>query len=345
MSTQGPPRDAIDRECMTRAIAAAATVRCATSPNPWVGAVLRTSDGAMFEGATAPPGGPHAEVAAIDAAGGEAAGSTLYVTLEPCNHVGRTGPCTEAISAAGITRVVVGIVDPDHRVSGDGISALEEAGVDVVVGVQSEQVTAQLTPYITHRQTGRPWVVLKLAATLDGGTAAPNGTSKWITSTEARADGHRLRAESDAIVVGAGTVRRDDPSLTVRDYHPEVAKGTNLDPRRVVLGSIPEDAKVHPCSEFHGDLVDLLNQLGSEGVMQLLVEGGAGVAGEFHRAGLVDRYVIYLAPALFGGDDARGVFAGQGAFDISEIWRGQFSSLERIGTDLRVELTPHKDGE
>lgn len=344
MASQVPPLDALDRECMTRAIAAAATVRCSTSPNPWVGAVVRTSDGRLFEGATAPPGGDHAEVSAIAAAGPDAAGSTLCVTLEPCNHVGRTGPCTEAIIEAGVARVVVGIEDPDPAVAGKGLAALRDAGIEVVLGVQAGKVSAQLTPYLKHRRTGRPWVVLKLAATLDGGTAAPNGSSRWITSPEARSDGHRLRAESDAILVGAGTVRRDDPSLTVRDYHPAVPPETDLDPRRVVLGSVPADAKVHPCKEYAGDLGELLDDLGSDGVLQLLVEGGAGVAGEFHRAGLVDRYVIYLAPALFGGDDARGVFAGQGAFDISEVWRGRFSSVERIGDDLRVEMTPCVEG-
>ncbi len=341
---QGPATDAIDRECMARAIAAAATVRCSTSPNPWVGAVLRSVDGTIFEGATAPPGGDHAEVAAIEAAGPSARGATLCVTLEPCSHTGRTGPCTTRIIEAGISRVVVAIEDPDPAVSGSGIAELRSAGLEVVTGVLEDKVRAQLTPYLKHRLTGRPWVVLKLAATLDGGTAAPNGTSKWITSADARADGHRLRAESDAIIIGAGTVRRDDPSLTVRDYHPPSPRGRDLDPRRVVLGSVPPDAKVHPCKEYTGDLGDLLDDLGADGVLQALVEGGAGVAGEFHRAGLVDRYVIYLAPALFGGDDARGIFAGQGAFDISEVWRGHFSSVERIGADLRVELTPDRTG-
>ncbi len=345
MSTDSARRDAADREAMVRAISAAATVRCTTSPNPWVGAVLRTPDGTFHQGATAPPGGPHAEVTAISGAGEDSRGSTLYVTLEPCSHTGRTPPCVDAILDAGISRVVVGMEDPDPNVSGSGVAALREAGVEVEVGVLADQVRAQLTPYAKHRTTGRPWVVLKLAATLDGGTAAPNGTSQWITSPEARADGHRLRAESDALVVGAGTVRRDDPSLTVRDYHVSspFAHGVDrvsVDPRRVVLGAVPPDARVNPCTEYKGDLGELLDLLGSEGVMQVLVEGGAGVAGEFHRAGLVDRYVLYLAPALFGGDDAKGLFGGQGGFDISELWRGRFSSVERVGPDLRVELMP-----
>jgi diaminohydroxyphosphoribosylaminopyrimidine deaminase/5-amino-6-(5-phosphoribosylamino)uracil reductase len=333
--------DAVDRECMVRAIAAAWRVRCITSPNPWVGAVLRTADGQMFEGATQEPGRAHAEVEAIAAAGDAARGATLYVTLEPCNHQGRTAPCTDAVIDAGVARVVVGIQDPDPAVSGRGLDRLRDAGIDVTVGVQAEQVENQLAPYLKHRRTGRPWVVLKLAASLDGGTAAPNGTSQWITSPPARADGHRLRAESDAILVGAGTVRRDDPSLTVRDYHPPVQPTSgSVDPLRVVLGKVSEDAKVQPCREMAGDLGAVLDELGGDGVVQLLVEGGASVAGDFHRSGLVDRYVIYVAPALFGGDDANGLFEGAGAWDIGEVWRGRFVAVERVGDDLRVEMAP-----
>ena len=341
MSTIEPAGDAVDRQCMARAIAAAARSRCVAPPNPWVGAVVRTPDGRTYEGSTERVGGRHAEVVALDAAGADALGATLYVTLEPCAHHGRTPPCADAVVAAGITRVVVGIEDPDPAVSGRGVAALRAAGVTVDVGVQAAQVANQLRPYLKHRRTGRPWVVLKLAASTDGRTAAPNGTSQWITSPEARADGHRLRAESDAILVGAGTVRRDDPSLTVRDHHdPMVPERGGLDPRRIVLGTAPLDAAVHPCTEVKGELTDVLDQLGEEGVVQLLVEGGARVAGEFHRAGLVDRYVVYLAPALFGGSDAPGLFAGAGAFDISEVWRGRFSSVERVGDDLRIELAP-----
>ncbi len=339
LPTSSPAIDAVDRECMTRAIAEAAGVRCITSPNPWVGAVVRTADGRMFAGATQEPGRAHAEVVALGAAGDAARGATLYVTLEPCSHVGRTGPCTEAILDAGVERVVVGSTDPDPLVAGSGLERLRAAGVEVALGVQGEKVTAQLAPYLKHRSTGRPWVVLKLAASMDGGTAAPNGSSQWITSPAARADGHRLRAESDAILVGAGTVRRDDPSLTVRDYRPPVLpEQRTVDPRRVVLGRVPDEARVRPCTEASGDLGDLLDGLGAEGVLQLLVEGGGSVAGDFHRAGLVDRYVIYLAPALFGGEDAKGLFAGSGAYDIADVWRGRFVSVDRVGDDLRVEL-------
>ena len=339
--TTSPATDALDRECMTRAIAAASRVRCITSPNPWVGAVIRTDDGHMFEGATLQPGQAHAEVVALEAAGASARGATLYVTLEPCSHTGRTGPCVQAIIDAGLRRVVVGIEDPDPLVSGSGVKVLLEAGVDVQVGVQADQVTNQLGPYLKHRRTGRPWVVLKLASTLDGGTAAPNGSSQWITSPGARADGNRLRAESDAILVGAGTIRRDDPSLNVRDYRPPVSPSAgSVDPLRVVLGKAPEGARVRPCREMSGDLGVVLDDLGDDGVLQLLVEGGAGVAGDFHRAGLVDRYVIYVAPALFGGDDANGLFDGAGAWDIGDVWRGRFVSVERVGDDLRIEMAP-----
>jgi diaminohydroxyphosphoribosylaminopyrimidine deaminase/5-amino-6-(5-phosphoribosylamino)uracil reductase len=319
-----------DRAGMCRAIELAAGVRAATSPNPWVGCVIEPGG---YEGTTHPPGGPHAEVVALRAAGAAARGATLYATLEPCAHTGRTAPCVDAIVEAGVARVVVGVEDPDERVRGAGVRALRAAGVAVDVGVCQDEVRAQLAPYLKHRSTGRPWVVLKLAATLDGRTAAPDGSSRWITGPEARADGHRLRAESDAVIVGAGTVRADDPSLTVRD-------APGADPLRVVLGAAPAGARVRPALELHGDLGGVLDELGRRGVLQAMVEGGATVAGDFHRAGLVDRYVLYLAPALFGGDDGRPLFAGPGAPTIGELWRGRLVSVDRLGDDLRVECSP-----
>jgi diaminohydroxyphosphoribosylaminopyrimidine deaminase / 5-amino-6-(5-phosphoribosylamino)uracil reductase len=318
-----------DRVAMERAKALAATVRATTSPNPWVGCVLETADGAVYEGATQPPGGPHAEAVALAAAGDAARGATAWVTLEPCSHHGRTPPCADALVEAGVARVVVGLEDPDTNVAGRGIACLREAGVEVEL--VDAGIEDQLAPYLKHRRTGRPWVVLKLASTLDGRTAAPDGSSQWITGDEARTDAHRLRAESDAVLVGAGTVRDDDPTLTVR--HVE-----GRDPLRVVLGTAPEGAKVHPCLELGGDLGDVLDALGGKGVLQLLVEGGANVAGAFHRAGLVDRYVLYVAPALFGGDDARGVFTGPGAATIGDVWRGRIVSVLQLGDDLRVEV-------
>ena len=213
----------------------------------------------MFAGATAPPGGPHAEVAALAAAGEAARGATLYVTLEPCAHHGRTPPCTDAIIAAGVARVVVGIEDPDERVAGRGIAALRAAGMEVTVGVAADEVAEQLAPYCKHRTTGQPWVVLKMAASLDGRTAAPDGTSRWITGEAARRDVHRLRARSDAVLVGAGTVRADDPEL---DGPPRRRRSSAEQPLRVVLGQAPAGAKVRPALELSGDLGDVLTELG-----------------------------------------------------------------------------------
>ena len=322
----------VEAAAMARALELAASVRTTTSPNPWVGCVVEPGG---FEGATRPPGGPHAERVALEAAGAVARDATLVTTLEPCSHHGRTSPCVDAILAAGVRRVVVAIEDPDPQVSGSGIRALRQAGVEVEVGVGAEEARAQLAPYIKHRRTGRPWVVLKLAATLDGRTAAPDGSSRWITGPEARADAHRLRAESDAVLVGAGTVRADDPALTVR-----LDGYDGPQPLRVVLGTAPADAEVQPALEATGDLGRILDDLGGRGVLQLLVEGGAVVAQAFHAAGLVDRYVVYLAPALFGGDDARGLFAGSGAPTIDDVWRGRIVSVDRVGEDLRVEVSP-----
>ena len=235
-----------DRAPFRRAIELGAAARAVAPPNPWVGCVIVAADGRWFEGATQLGGRPHAEVVALDAAGAKAAGSTAYVTLEPCAHHGRTPPCAVALVDAGVARVVVGVADPDPRVAGAGIELLVGAGLDVVrapASIVAEAVDS-LEPYLEHRRTGRPFVVLKLAATLDGRTAAPDGTSQWITGVEARADAHRLRAESDAVIVGAGTVAADDPSLTVRLA--EAPRG----PARVVLGSIPEGAKVQPALEL-----------------------------------------------------------------------------------------------
>lgn len=327
-----------DAAHMRRAIALAAGVRGTTSPNPWVGAVVEPGGAS---GATQPPGGSHAEVVALRQARAAASGGTLYVTLEPCAHTGRTPPCVDAIVDSGVARVVVGVEDPDERVRGAGIRALRAAGIAVDVGVCAEEVRQQLAPYLKHRSTGRPWVVLKLAATLDGRIAAPDGSSRWITGPAARTDAHRLRAESDAVIVGAGTVRVDDPSLTVRDAPASVAERTGAkDPLRVVLGLAPGGAKVHPALELGGDLGDILDELGRRGVVQALVEGGATVAGEFHRAGLVDRYVLYLAPAFFGGDDAVPLFTGPGAATMAEVWRGRIASVHQLGDDLRIECSP-----
>jgi diaminohydroxyphosphoribosylaminopyrimidine deaminase/5-amino-6-(5-phosphoribosylamino)uracil reductase len=324
----------VDEVHMARAAELAASVQGSTAPNPWVGSVVVAADGRQtFEGVTAPPGGPHAEVAALAAAGAAAVGATLYSTLEPCAHTGRTGPCTDAIVAAGVTRVVVGILDPDPLVAGRGVAALRAAGVEVRVGVRGDEVAEQLAPYLKHRRTGRPWVVLKLATTMDGRTAAPDGSSRWITGEAARLDAHRLRSRSDAVLVGAGTVRADDPSLTAR-----MEPAAPRQPLRVVLGSSPPRARVRPALELTGEPGEVLDELGRRGVLQVLVEGGARVAHDFHAAGLVDRYVFYLAPVLLGGDDGHPVLRGPGATTMADAWRGRILSVARLGDDLRVEV-------
>jgi diaminohydroxyphosphoribosylaminopyrimidine deaminase/5-amino-6-(5-phosphoribosylamino)uracil reductase len=305
-----------------------------------VGAVVIPAgqpDHAGFEGATDGRTGSHAEVVALNAAGDAAKGSTLYVTLEPCSHHGLTPPCADAVINAGVARVVIALADPDPKVAGQGIERLRAAGIDVEVGCRADDVARQLAAYLHHRSTGRPFVVLKLASTLDGRTAAPDGTSQWITGDEARLDAHRLRADSDAILVGAGTVRSDNPSLTVR--LPDGERGVDdTEPIRVVLGAATAEAALQPCLEVSGDLGTILDDLGHRGVLQLMIEGGATVARAFHQAGLVDRYVLYVAPAFFGGDDALGLFSGPGAPTIGQLWRGRIVDVARVGDDLRLEI-------
>lgn len=331
----------IDVARMRRAMANADGSRLITSPNPWVGSVLVSEFGEVFDGATELYGGRHAERVALEAAGGEAANGVLYTTLEPCRHTGRTPPCTRAIIEARVSRVVVGVVDTDPKMGGKGITELKAAGIDVEVGVEGDAVAEQLAPYLHHRRTGRPWVVLKLAATFDGRLAAPDGTSTWITGEPARADVHRLRAESDVICIGAGTIRQDDPALTVRDYAPDVeVPEDRLHPRRIVLGPLPEDARVQPAESFTGEVGDLLDELGGADVLQVLVEGGGRVAGDFHRAGVVNRYVVYVAPAALGGDDGVPVFRGAGSPSMDGIWRGQFIDVSRLGDDVRLIIGP-----
>jgi diaminohydroxyphosphoribosylaminopyrimidine deaminase/5-amino-6-(5-phosphoribosylamino)uracil reductase len=376
----GSDRDA-DEAWMSEAVGLGRSVRTTTSPNPWVGCVIVPPDGGpAAEGSTQPPGGPHAEIVALDLIGDGARGATVYVTLEPCSHHGRTPPCADALIDAGVRRVVVALEDPDSRVAGRGIARLRAAGVEVVVGVGAAQAAESLAPYLTHRRTGRPWVVLKLAATLDGRTAAPDGTSQWITGPAARLDVQRLRAESDAIAVGAGTVRADNPALTVRsgrdagavdgsgrgwrdgaddvgrDVVDDVGRNVADDgasgaagewagagvvgrqPLRVVLGHAPPGARVQPALEHDGSLEDLLDLLGERDVVQLLVEGGAHVAHSFHEAGLVDRYIVYVAPAFLGGDDGVPLLAGPGAPTMAGVRRGRLIDVRRLGDDVCIEV-------
>ena len=323
-----------DTNYMMQAIAIAASVRMRTSPNPWVGCVIVTTDGQTFTGATEAPGGRHAEIVALDAArvaNAQLQGATVYTTLEPCHHQGRTGPCTEALINAQVARVVSAVTDPDTHVGGRGFQALRHASINVETGVCADLVNEQLRPYIHHRITGRPFVILKMATTLDGRTAAADGTSQWITGEHARIAAHQLRADSDAIVVGAGTVRIDNPSLT-----PRLVDGPS--PQRIVLGSVAPDAKVHPCREWNLSLSDLLDTLGQEGVLQVMVEGGATVAASFHRENLVNQYILYIAPAFMGGNDGTALFSGHGAATIDQMWRGSITSTRIVGDDIEIVI-------
>ncbi len=275
-------------------------------PNPRVGAVVITAAGeTVGEGHHVELGQPHAEVLALAAAGERARGATLVVTLEPCNHQGRTPPCTEAILAAGLSGVLVGAVDPDQRVRGSGIDRLRAGGIEVEV-IDPPLISVD-PAYFHHRRTGRPFVTLKLAATLDGQAAAADGSSRWITGEAARADAHRLRAEVDGVVVGSGTVRIDDPRLDVR-----LAGYTGRQPRPIVIaGSQPLPQSAHlwdrdpliirPAEGGRVDLAIALGEMGEAGLLSVLVEGGPTLAGAFLASGLVDRGVLYLAGKLAGG--------------------------------------------
>jgi len=318
---------------MLDAIAEGEKARFHAPPNPWVGALVVDGSGAVIAtGHTQVPGESHAEVQALAAAGERAAGATLVVTLEPCCHVGRTGPCTEAIVAAGISHVIVGTMDPDPRVAGGGVAALRAAGITVTTGVEIEAVRAQLAPYIWQRVTGRPYVVAKIASTLDGVVAMADGTSQWITGPEARRDGHVLRAQSQAIIVGAGTVRRDNPTLTAR------LGDVVLSPLRVVLGSAPEGAAVRPCWERAGSLGAVLDELGEHDVVQVLIEGGPSTISAFLDEGLVNHVVWYQAPAFAGALDTVGALRGLTTGTLAQLRRARFTGVRQLGDDIRIDV-------
>lgn len=362
-----------DERAMATACALAARARRVAPPNPWVGCVVVGSDGVTVgEGSTQAPGGAHAEVAALAAAGDAARGATAFVTLEPCDHHGRTPPCTEALIAAGVSRVVVAIEDPDPRVSGRGIAHLRAAGITVEVGVGSAPARAQLAPYLHQRRTGRAFVLLKTAASLDGRTATADGTSQWITGPEARADAHTMRAESQAVIVGSGTALADRPRLTARDCDPPAER----QPRRVLLdarGRVPAEGPLFdpepgaplvftthaaPAARVEewravGAEVEVVDPQGGgvhleqvlvslaarHGVVQAMVEGGAALHGAFLELGLADRIVAYLAPMLLGRD-ARAAFDLAGPATLADATRWRIAAVEMLGPDLRVTLDP-----
>jgi len=336
-----------DEAAMARAIDLAARGLGSASPNPVVGAVVLDAAGEIAgEGWHERAGGPHAEVAALTEAGPRARGGTMVVSLEPCAHTGRTGPCTQALLAAGIIRVVYAVADPTAQASG-GAQVLRTAGVGVTGGVLADRAGIGNEAWLLAERLHRPFVTWKYGATLDGRIAAADGTSRWITGAAARADTHLLRAQVDAMLVGAGTVLIDDPQLTVRD-----ADGANTprQPLRVVAdrrGRVPRTARVFDdvaptLVSSAADPATLLAEIYEQDVRHVLLEGGATLAGSFIRDGLVDRVVAYVAPALLGAGPS--ALSGTGIGTIGHARRLRLDDVTQIGSDVRITARPEKEG-
>ncbi|HEU4542369.1 MAG TPA: bifunctional diaminohydroxyphosphoribosylaminopyrimidine deaminase/5-amino-6-(5-phosphoribosylamino)uracil reductase RibD [Jiangellaceae bacterium] len=325
---------------MRRALVLAQNPGVPLGPNPRVGCVLLDADGAVVaEGYHRGAGHPHAEIDALTSAGERARGTTAVVTLEPCNHTGRTGPCADALLAAGVARLVYAQRDTNPVARGGG-EALRTAGVDVEGGVLADEARAVNPIWTFAVENGRPYVTWKYAATLDGRSAAADGSSRWITSPEARADVHRLRAECDAILVGTGTVLADNPHLTVRDVAGQ-ALDVGRQPLRVVIGlrTVPADAAV--LDDAAETLVlntrepgEVLKRLLARYRQHVLLEGGPTLAGAFLREGLVDRVIAYFAPAFLGAGPAALSDAGVGT--IADAIRLEITDMARVGPDVRL---------
>jgi len=353
--------DGDDKRWMTRALELAGLADYGTSPNPMVGAVVLDADGRLAgEGCHRAKGAQHAEEMALAAAGDRAHGGTVYVNLEPCTHAHRTPACAEAIIAAGVTRAVVAMEDPDQRVRGAGVRRLREAGIDVQVGVEAAAAQRLNEFYTVHRSTGRPFVALKFAISLDGKIATRTGQSRWITGEQARAHGHQLRHMHDAILVGVNTVIKDDPLLTTR-----IAANQNArQPLRVVLDShlrIPRSARLigdghktlvattgsgaldgaeiltlKPSPGGRVPIAGLLDELGRRGILSVLVEGGGETHAAFLAAGLVDKVYAYIAPIMIGGAAAPSPVAGGGVEDLKAAVRLHDTTVTRFGDDALI---------
>ena len=344
------------------------------SPNPLVGCVLVRDGRVVGEGWHEGPGTEHAEAMALRLAGDRAAGATAFVTLEPCDHHGRTPPCSRALIAAGIEGVIAASRDPNPIVDGSGSRALREAGLAVEEGLLEAEAVRQNLAFIAHVRSGRPFVVLKMASSLDGKAAARDGSSTWITGKEARADVQRLRAWSDAVVVGSGTAVADDPRLTVRDSayasaRPPVrvivdhsgrvtGEGRAFDeaaPTLVVTTELSSpsrrqgwldagaDVAVLDRDESGVSLPALMEILGKRDIQGVLLEGGPTLAWSAIRDGVVDQIVLYLAPTLIGGRDAPGWLTGAGAPTLAEASPLDIVSVERLDRDLKVVADVHRD--
>jgi len=346
---------------MSRALDLAGQGRFGVSPNPMVGAVIARNGAIVAEGFHQRAGGPHAEIAALKN-GGDFRGATLYVTLEPCSHQGRTGPCHPAIIAAGIERVVVATNDPNPRVNGKGIEALRTAGIEVVTDVLSDRARKLNEVFFHSQTTGRPFVVLKAGMSLDGKLATVAKESKWITSEASREESLRLREEYDAILVGAGTVRQDDPQLTRRlglnhSIHPwtrVIVDGSAGIPassrvlsdggKTLLFTSRPDRYKggngveILPAGTANGrvDLGKMLELLHDREIRSVLVEGGSALHSEMVRSELWQKMILFVAPTFLGGSGAPSIFEDGGIIRLTEARRFRFDAIDRIGPDLMI---------
>ncbi len=361
---------------MQRALALARQALGRVSPNPAVGAVLVRSGRVVGEGYTQPPGGPHAEIVALGQAGEAARGATLYVSLEPCCHHGRTPPCTEAIIAAGVAEVHLATLDPDPNVNGSGRDQLAAAGIAVHVGEGEEEARRLNEAYIKHRTTGLPFVIAKFAASLDGRIAAASGQSRWISGPQTREWAHQQRVAVDAILVGVNTILVDDPQLTARPGGQEaerqplrvvadsrgrtpptarvlqgpgrvlIATSGRSDPSwRATMEAAGAEVLVLPCDGDSLDLGALLRTLGERGILFLLVEGGGVLLGSLFDQALVDKVQAVIAPLIIGAAEAPAAVAGRGAQRLADAWRLRGVTVERLGEDVLVTGYPEKRGE
>jgi diaminohydroxyphosphoribosylaminopyrimidine deaminase / 5-amino-6-(5-phosphoribosylamino)uracil reductase len=363
-SATGPEAD---EAWMSRALELAAQGLYTATPNPRVGCVLVRDGRVLGEGFHAIAGGPHAEAAALAcarAAGNDPAGATAYVTLEPCSHFGRTPPCADALVSAGVVRVVAAMEDPNPKVAGSGFARLRAAGIEVVVGVRAAEALDLNIGFVSRMTRGRPWMRLKVAASLDGRTALSNRTSQWITGEAARADGHRWRARSCAVLTGIGTVREDDPQLTVRavatprqplpvvvDSRLQLSPDARLlgagralvfaavdDPAaRAVLEGRGAEVVLVPNTAGKVDLPAMLQELGRRGINEVLVETGTRLNGSLLREGCVDELLAYLAPSVLG-EQALGMFDLPAMDELAQRAALRFTEVTRVGDDLRLRL-------
>ncbi len=375
MNTESKNAENTNIKYMKRALELAALAKGRTSPNPLVGAVIVKNNEIIGSGYHHKAGTPHAEIHALKAAGKAARGADLYVTLEPCNHTGRTPPCTEAIIKAGIKRVFSAVSDPNPLVAGKGLKRLQEAGIVVTTGLMEKEARRLNEFFFKYIQTKLPFIGVKAAMTLDGKIATVSGESKWITGDEARLHGHRLRNTYDAILVGVGTIISDNPSLTCR-----LPNNTGRDPIRIILDSklsLPLDCKIlHLQSTTHTiiattgqapadkkkqleklamvltvndgpkvDLAKLMPQLGKMDITSILVEGGSTVNGSFLHHNLIDKFHLYYAPKIIGNNLAPGPFNAGSRVQLAGAPRLEDITISRLADDILLEGYPIRKGE